>query len=311
MAGRTFIFCGSSGDGKSYLLSHLCENLMNGSKLAQRSEKSPLYVFNGQSDEYPSPDFNKLESLEDALSLKKSIIICEDLVLPSTKTVSTLRELLDYSARHNELYIVIIAHTLIKNGIYSILPSIGHIVFTKSPGLKRSFNAITRDFSVPLDENLWDNFIRCQSKFCYLALNLRKRQVLKISDNPDEVCDVLLNGNTKEISQDVSYGLEEKRGYIRKMSGLFGQDKQIYMSALFDIFFANKEEVKCLSEDCVISLENKCGESIKCNVVDMLWYATTYQETPPFDVIILFRKLIANKNIPKVLIKNPILVKYL
>lgn len=316
MTESSIMIIGRSGSGKSFLLFRMCEYLAKTNKLHKEKGKSPFFVYNAKCSEYDPAIFNQLASLEDAEHLENCVLIIEDMICVDDRTMTQLRKLLDYSARHNNLYIFIITHTLIKNGVSSMLPSLGNVVFTKSPGLRKSFKLLVRDFGIAIDDSIWNDFVSHQDNYRYLALNLKNQNITAISENPGYICKSILSGGEKleihDAESELNKSMEKKRSKIKKISAGFSTAQQQKMLVIFDVLFESPESFEIMGNDCTIKFASSKGSHIKCNIIDLLWYITDESgSVPPKEVEVAFKILTEDKSIPQVLIKNPNLLKYL
>ena len=278
------LILGCSNSGKTYL-----------AKSISNSSSYPTFIINGYEDDFSSErhehiTFQDFES--DVENFYNSIIVYDDVVKPTDAESKTLCDILVKHKRHGNITLLVLSHSIERNGLHSIIKHFDHIIFTNSQKNTPVFKVYSRKYC-PKDVNLsmrtWNEFVSKEVKTHYLRYN-HKESEFQVIDTRGNLVQKSENKLRKEIER-----------YITP----FGQCDQAM--AFFDYLYRTLPSNSVTQDDHILNLINsKTGERIEVNILDLVFYVPRKNlDIPPRqEIIIAFRSLQKMYKIPFCFIGN-------
>lgn len=278
------LILGSSNTGKSYLAISL-----------SNSSSYPCYIINGYDDDFNAEKdehitFQDFES--DVESYYNSIMVVDDLVRPSDYEVKILNEILVKHKRHGNITLLVLAHSIERNNLHSIVKHFDFITFTNSHKNTPVVKIYAKKFcSKPYKQTMqaWDDFCgREDLRNHYFRFNVRdiRFEIIDVRGN-------VMQNNESKLRQDIAR-------FIDPFSA--GQLPMV----LFDYIMAKVPPNTVTQDDHILTLKNSRGEKREANILDIVKYATdeNNEKPPKEEIITTFHALQKICKIPYCFIRN-------
>ena len=244
------LILGSSNSGKTYL-----------AKSIANSSSYDVNVINGYEDDFPPNVFSHItfeEFESDIESFYNSILIYDDVVKPTEFQLKVLSEILVKHKRHGNINVMVLAHSIERNGLNSIIKHFDKIIFTNSQKNTPVFKVYNRKFCSLDDEKgmrTWTEFITKESKTNYLVYN-HKTSDFEIIDS---------RGNVVKKKED------QLRKEILRYITPFGECEMAM--SFFDYLYRILPANSVTQDDHILNLVNhKSGEKLEVNILDLVYY---------------------------------------
>ena len=277
------LILGSSNSGKTYLATNIAN-----------SSSYPTFIINGYEEDFNSGKnehitFQDFENnVEDFYS---SIFIIDDVVKPTEYECKIISEILVKHKRHGNITVLLLSHSIERNGLNAIVKHFDYITFTNSIKNTPVFKVYAKKYC-PLDFNqcmqTWNDFTQKEGKTHYLRYNHRESKFQII----DSRGNILQNSESKLR--------EEIARYLQP----FG-DTDLAMS-LFDYIMRQIPPNSITQDDHILSLKsNVRDETIDANIIDIVFFPTRKDHNlPPNKIVTAFRSLQKKYKIPHCFIAN-------
>ena len=169
------LYVGSSGSGKTSMITTQI-------KRTKQSRKS-VFVLNDHADLARTHGFNNIGWEFKFRSLRRSTLICEDLVCLSNKELKLLATLVNIIRRHNQNTVILVTHSLRNNNIYSLVCHMNFIVFLSNRSNIGNWNVTCSIFKVPDEVKTrgQEFFSRGPAKYCSFVFNTASFEITTLS----------------------------------------------------------------------------------------------------------------------------------
>ncbi len=152
---------GVSSSGKSRLSQYI----------ASKFKPTCVYVVQGSGHypKYQAIDFADIASLPPS-----SLLIVEDLISPTRAHLNVLKSCLCEYKHHRKLSLILVCHTVMKMGIYSMAGFFTHLSVPKSVANQLVFSNVARSLHIPkaIWEPAWKQFMAQPDSHIYLLYNI-------------------------------------------------------------------------------------------------------------------------------------------
>lgn len=278
MSATASLILGLSGTGKTTYTINVA-----------RLSSYPKFVINGNPDDFPTTfehiDYDGLADLENGF------VIVEDLVRPTDAEFKKLQTLLVKQKRHDNLYIHMLAHSIMKNNLHSLLQHYDYVVFTNSGKNTPIFKSYVyrhcpQDPEIAMD--MWNHFLSEAPKTHYLVYDVAKGDWSTVDEKGSPL-------DTREA---------ELRKRVLQFVRPFGSVDE--SMSLFD-FLIGCLPAGCLDKkDLIISVRDAGKNVLSVSLIDVVGYCTDKSNRrPPNDDIVKVFKLLQNMyGIPYLFIIN-------
>lgn len=278
------LILGSSNSGKTYLATSI-----------SNSSSYPTFVINGYEDDFNSERYEHITFQDfenDVENYYNSIIIYDDVVKPTEYECKMLCNILVKHKRHGNITLLVLSHSIERNGLHSVIKHFDHIIFTNSQKNTPVFKTYSRKYC-PKDFNLsmrtWSEFVSKEAKTHYLRYN-HKESEFQVIDS---------RGNMLQSSEN-----QLRKEIVRYITPFGECDLAL---AFFDYVYRILPPNSVTQDDHILSLINsKSGEKIEVNILDLVYYVPRKNlDIPPKqEIIIAFQSLQKLYKIPFCFIGN-------
>ena len=280
------LIIGCSNSGKTYLATSI-----------SNSSSYPTFIINGYQDDFPTTSekhehitFQDFEAnVEDYYS---SVLIIDDVVKPNDYELKIISEILVKHKRHGNITLLLLAHSIEKNGIHSIIKHFDYITFTNSAKNSPTFKVYAKKFC-PKDfdqcMHTWSEFITKEEKTHYLRFT-HKESKFQIIDTRGNI----LQNTESKLRKEIAH-------YIQP----FGQIDAAM--AFYDYIIRQIPPNSVTQDDHILNLKNsRTGEKIDVNILDLVFYVPrkNLEIAPRDEIIVAFRSLQKLYKIPYCFIGN-------
>ena len=278
------LILGSSNSGKTYLATSIVN-----------SSSYPTFIINGYEEDFPSGknehiSFQDFENnVEDFCN---SFIVIDDVVKPSEYECKIISEMLVKHKRHGNMTILLLSHSIERNGLNAIIKHFDYITFTNSSKNTPVFKVYAKKYC-PKDFNqsmhTWNDFTQKEAKTHYLRFNNRESK-FQIIDSRGNILQNTESKLRKEIAR-----------YLKP----FG-DTELALS-LFDYVIRQIPPNSITQDDHILRLKNSVtNEMIEVNILDIVYFPTRkdHDIPPKEEIISAFRSLQKLYSIPFCMIAN-------
>ncbi len=288
------LFLGPSGTGKSFGASLLCRRI--GHRVTVTNGPTEVYEkWNDQVDatpweELPLDDDRVTYVLEDLHRLKES----------SREVVATL---LNYTSRHRFSTTIIIAHSFMSNGLFSLLNFLTDVYVTSNNVNLRSLRVLLKHFYYENANEVVECFLKLPPHH-YLHLRPQQLSFASLTSRLDPASSACAPPAASDPSGAVKTTLD-KDDLIKYFSHL--PDSQQYANLadyILRILPAECITAKTLS----VSFRNKKKEIKTLSLVDYLHFLMS-KEKPPAPFLAFQRHLLRTACFPSTLIRNEYMKK--
>lgn len=282
---NSYFIIGVSGSGKTTFAKTFCE-----------TSSRKAVCLNSSYEDFPPEEYRHVEP-EQIPGVKNSIIIYDDIVLPTARDQRLLRDLLTRHKRHSNCTILLMSHSLASNNCSSLYVQSDKIVFTRNQSNFESFKkfaSVHAQLAPQETELIWSRFVK-SPPFSYLIYNMKKRDFM-ITD---------VNESPVESDEDLQTVIREKIGQFLK--------KNDAAKDLFDFIFGfGVIDTSIIEKDLSVTVTSQDGTKTTCNLLDFLQNATnsTYLK-PSKKEETLFHAISQRMCIPKMLLKNRYYINFI
>lgn len=282
---ESIFLVGVSGSGKSYFGRNYCLG----------KEKFTVCV-NAYDSDFPTGIFRHCEA-EDLGELSDTIMIWDDLNMPSLREVKQLRDLITRTKRHSNCSILLMSHSIAANNCAPLISQMDKVIFTQAAANLDSFKRFSTTHMGNTQEEakeLWDDFMSSPPR-SYFVYNMRER-----SSSHTDV-------NLRPTGQR-EQGSTEKFSFFRSGVEKYLSNNQGALN-LFDYIFSLLD-ARMIESDYRIDMKDVNGEKYDCNLIDFLHNATTPGSIPSAKEKTFYKAVCQKISIPRLLIKNPLFIKH-
>ncbi len=286
----SILFLGPSGSGKSFGASLLCKRLGN-----------PVVVLEGPVDTYKEKNSKVTAVSWDELPMKKRNItyVLEDLHRLKATTRETVAILTNYVSRHFQSAVIILAHSITGNGIFSILHFLTDIYVTSNQINIRPLRTLLRHF-------YYDDAAEVERKFLalkgggYLHLQPQQRTCVAL----DSDLDIVKARDDTPVGRTPSPEVPPAAFDRDKLVAFFAHLPQKSQYAnLADYLLRIIPPNSVNNDDFSVSFRNKKKTIQKFSLIDYLHYLMS-EEIPPRKILSFQRHLTRRACFPLSLVRN-------
>jgi energy-coupling factor transporter ATP-binding protein EcfA2 len=289
------LLIGSSGSGKTVMCRSLIEAYSP--ELDDDEDELPVYTVNDRTKDCP---YIKV-GWDQVLGLRDAALVVEDVISATKKQVVVLKELLDYSNHHDAITpLIMIAHCITNNNIYSLLHCFHFIFFSASQSSRPSLKRIQSEFGY--NQELKDRQMAlldsCTERFCHLRLDVQRKEMMLTKVGQKEAL---------KISTAVRDEKERQKPDLKtnaiKYLGDLPQAKKAML--LFDHIYPRIPKGSLDSAFLTVNLKNLRGERVVLSLIDYL-SALTDPEAHTDKMLWKFHDYLADKGVhlPKAYVLN-------
>jgi hypothetical protein len=173
----SIIYVGTSGSGKTMHMLKFVKSCFKNTK---------KYVLNDTSNfGQKIKSFESVDWDYDFSKLKKSVLICEDLICLSSKQLVRLATFVNVLRRHQDNTCVLITHSLRGNNLYSLIQHMNYFVFLAGRSNVTNYNVVCTIFKIPEDIRAQGQefFLNPPGKYYSLVLNADNFDLTVIDPN--------------------------------------------------------------------------------------------------------------------------------
>jgi hypothetical protein len=248
----------------------------------------PKYVINSSPDAYPS-NFEHID-YDDLSDLENAFVIVEDLVRPTEAEFKSLQNLLVKRKRHNNLYTHMLAHSILKNNLNSLMPHFDFVVFTNSGKNVQVFKTYASRHCAQDPEtsmHVWNHFVSESPKTHYLVYDVARGVWSTVDEKGSEL-------DSRET---------ELRKRVLQFVRPFGSMEE--SMALFD-FLIGCLPSGSLDKDLIIRLRDSDRKKYSVSLLDVIGYCCDKNNRvpPSSDIVEVFKLLQKMYGVPYLFVIN-------
>jgi hypothetical protein len=281
---------GRSGSGKTVAAAELLE-----------AEGRPMHVVNG---EPPSPSFTVCKWSE-VLQLSKCSLLVDDLVSVSSANLAILQTLVNVNARHKDVVVILVCHSLVKNNIYSLMSFVTQVNFTMGRSNARSIGLVCDYFRVSKQQRdqYVETFLADKAEYGYYVFSTGTLSFTKHGKSGVGAPSSSTAASTSAPACEAALRLRETaENYVT----LFCQEPQKVL-AVYD-FIVPRIPVHALKADLTLSLKNKgSGQMVQLSLLDYL-QALNSKERPSRQILSVHAYVGKYVTLPRMFVQNRFLL---
>ncbi len=283
------IILGPSGSGKSFASAKLCSQLgksiiiLNDSKDVYSDHISNFSV--GEGDWADLVDINK----------SHLTIVVEDLHTLKNQQKECLFNCLNYKSRHQDWSIILIAHTILGNGLFSILDFVTQVLLTGKSINLRLLKTLLRHYYYPNRNDIEREFMEIGDHH-YLMLSPHKKSYIFLDENLTDSNDI-----TTPIKLDKSKIL----AYFSHLG-----ETSIY-EPLLDFLLANIPQECVQVNDVSLRVRRVSGKEANVSLIDYMATLLDRDKKPSCLIIELHMYLSKRFCFPDVFVRNKMICEKL
>ncbi len=290
----SFLFLGPSGSGKTYGALLLCEEL----------ESSYIAVVNGPTEAYEGSGRQVRAVTWEELPIERKNVtyVLDDLHRLKDSNREVLATLTNYTARHNDSNVIIVAHSIQSNGLFSILQFLTDVYITPEKINLRALRLLVKHYFYQEAGEIEKMFLALP-KNSYLHLQ-PQRKTFRVARRKN----MMDNSNLglKALEQDSEEEGEEALPLEReKLIAFFTHlpERNQYEN-LLDYILRIIPSHLIRSSDFAITFVDKKKKVQRFSLIDYLHYLMSTDEVPPRKIMSFQRYMSRQYCFPLSLIKN-------
>jgi len=266
--------------------------VLNHIKALGKPRKS-IFVLNDQTGLSKEHRFNKITWDYPFESIRKSILICEDLVCLSNRELKLLTTFVNIMRRHNDNTIILVTHSLRNNNLYSLICHMHFFIFMSNRSNVSNWNAAGTIFKIPDDlrSQGQEFFSNPLGKYYSMVLNCSNFNLTCLSPNY-QVC--TKSNSTNQTSQSK---------LLDRFSNIFkGFDRGPRLYAFAHFLVLNLPS-NVIAPDLSVVAKNK-QNPIKISMVDYIHIVSSPDEPISKPMRKLHLYILSYVTVPQLFIQN-------
>ncbi len=282
------LFLGPSGTGKSFGAALLCRRI--GHRVTVIN--GPTEVYEKWNDRVDTTTWEELPLDDDRVTY-----VLEDLHRLKDASREVVATLMNYTSRHRLSTTIIIAHSFMANGLFSLLNFLTDIYITSNNVNLRSLRVLLKHFYYENANEVVECFLKLPPQH-YLHMRPQQLSFVAVTSRLDSA--------EEPDSQGPESAPLDKDDLIKYFSHL--PDRQQYANLVDYI-------LRILPPECItaknlsVSFRNKKKEIKTLSLVDYLHFLMS-EERPPAPILAFQRHLFRTACFPSTLIRNKHMKKY-